>query len=210
MSALPPDGMRISLSPACLAPTAINRMPFFVHFSGFTMKYCHIYEVGGDCVNINFVMPTESTGWFGISRFQWCYWTKCPERIVIQLLGKWRVCGPDKSDEGVDGFRKRCREVHDETSDNRMVCFLSWFIHLFCSEVLFYFIDPIYKGHRLAKTNSEWFQLLHVLCVLWRARCSRSQSFWRSSRQAGGKFSFYLDDLLNATLAELEAQRCLD
>ena len=70
MSALPPDVMAISFPPSCLVPTAINRMPFFAHFSGFTMKYCDICEVGGDCVNINFVMHTQSTGWFGISTFR--------------------------------------------------------------------------------------------------------------------------------------------
>ena len=31
------------------------------------MQDGHMYEVGGDCVNIHFAMPAESTGWFGIS-----------------------------------------------------------------------------------------------------------------------------------------------
>jgi len=55
---------------ACLPPTAINRMPFFAHASGCTIKGGHMYDVAGDYVNINLAMPAESTGWFGISMFQ--------------------------------------------------------------------------------------------------------------------------------------------
>ena len=45
-------------------------MPFFPHASGFAIKDSHISEVGGDYLNIHFVLPAESTGWFGISVFQ--------------------------------------------------------------------------------------------------------------------------------------------
>ena len=44
-------------------------MPFFAHSSGFSMQDGHMYEVGGDCVNIHFAMPTESTGGFGFQCF---------------------------------------------------------------------------------------------------------------------------------------------
>ena len=33
------------------------------------MQDGHMYEVGGDCVNIHFAMPTESTGGFGFQCF---------------------------------------------------------------------------------------------------------------------------------------------
>ena len=61
---------RFALSRACLAPTAINSMPFFAHASGCTINGGHLYEVAGDYVNIHFAMPAEFTGWFGISMFQ--------------------------------------------------------------------------------------------------------------------------------------------
>ncbi|EDR10414.1 uncharacterized protein LACBIDRAFT_317314 [Laccaria bicolor S238N-H82] len=43
------------------------------------------------------------------------------ERIATQLLGKRRERDPEKSDEGVNGPRKRHREVRDETSDGLMI-----------------------------------------------------------------------------------------
>ena len=45
-------------------------MPFFPHASGLTIENSHMYDVGGDYVNIHLTMPAESTGWFGISVFQ--------------------------------------------------------------------------------------------------------------------------------------------
>ena len=47
------------------------------------------------------------------------------ERIATQLLGKRKERDLDKGDAEADGLRKRFREVHDETSDGLMVCFLS-------------------------------------------------------------------------------------
>ena len=135
---------------ACLAPktTVMNRMPFFAHASDFTIKDSHISEVGGDYFNIQFAMPAESTGWFGISMFHWSYWMKCPERIATQLLGKRKVHDLDQGDAEADGPRKRFKEVRNDILDSLMVRFLSWIIPL--DEFLFRFIDCTSKGHRLA------------------------------------------------------------
>ena len=115
----------ITFSRACLAPTAMSRMPFFADASGFIIKDSHMSEVGGDYFNIDihFAMPAESTGWFGISMFKWSYWTKCPERIATQLLGKRKERDLDKGDAEGDGpiARERYGEVCDETLDGLMV-----------------------------------------------------------------------------------------
>ena len=64
-----------------------------------------------------------------------------------------------------------------------------------CNEIIsldgliFHFIDCAFKGHRLAETTNEWFQLSHTLGVLRRARCG-GQGFWWSLRQAGKKYPF--------------------